>query len=58
MRRPFFNYEKAIFTSSVVGLIPLEFSIADETPLVGPLLRLRPAVFVKFIGPDKLISGI
>jgi hypothetical protein len=39
-------------------LIPLEFSIADETLLIGPLLRLRPTVFVKFIGPGKLVSGI
>src|SRR5260370_42239297 len=49
-----FNNEQAVLAAGVVRLIPLVFLCSDQTGFVGPIARIRPAVFVKLIGPNQL----
>ena len=50
-----FNDEEAVFTEGVVGLVPLEFFVADKALFVGPVGGVRAAVLVELVRPDEFV---
>ena len=51
------NDKQTLFASGVVGLIPLSLVVPNPSGFVGPLLGVRPPLFVELIGPDQLAFG-
>ncbi len=54
MFAPRLNHQPPPFATGVVGLIPLQFLVAHEAVLGGPVLRVGRAVAIEFIRPDQL----
>jgi hypothetical protein len=45
-------------TPGIVRLVPLKFLVSLESGFGYPLRRIRRAVFVEFIRPNELVSGV
>jgi len=53
-----FNDQHPLFYAGIVGLVPLQFLIADESGFKSPVGRVRLPLTIEFFSPDQDIARV